>query len=150
MEKNEASVREFIDAVPGDRRRRDAETLLELFGRITGKPPIMWGPTSVGFGEYHYKYPSGREGDAGAAGFAPRKASTVVYLPDGVGAYAEQLSRLGEHTTGVVCVYIKDLTKVDLDVLEEIVAESYRTITSATYEHRAHFTDGGRPTSSTD
>ena len=91
----------------------------------------------VGFGQYHYKYASGREGDAAAAGFAPRKAATTIYLPDGVGRYDQQLRQLGPHTTGVGCLYIKDLEKIDLSVLEAIVAESYRTLTSDTYSLRA-------------
>ena len=90
---------------------------------------MLWG-TIIGFGQYHYRYESGREGDAGAAGFAPRKAATVVYLPDGVGAHAEALARLGPHTTGLVCLYLKNLDDVDLGVLEEIVAASYRNVTA--------------------
>ncbi|HYJ49676.1 MAG TPA: DUF1801 domain-containing protein, partial [Microbacterium sp.] len=81
------------------------------------------------------------EGDAGAAGFAPRKPATVVYLPDGVGAHEEALERLGPHTTGLVCVYIKDLEAVDLGVLEGIVSDSYRNVTSGVWAKRAR--DGG-------
>ena len=97
----------------------------------------MWGPSIIGFGQYHYRYDSGREGDGPAASFSPRKAATTIYLPDGSGAYADRLSRLGPHTTGVGCLYLKDLATVDLGVLEEIVAESYRTVTSGTYGSRA-------------
>ena len=102
--------------------------------------PVLWG-TIVGFGRYHYRYDSGREGEAGAAGFAPRKAANVVYLPDGIGRHQEQLSRLGAHTTGLVCLYLKNLDDVDLGVLEEIVATSYRNVTSGTYTRRAR--EGG-------
>jgi hypothetical protein len=84
-----------------------------------------------------HKYQSGREGDVAAAGFAPHKAATTIYLVDGVGRYEQQLERLGPHTTGVGCLYIKDLDKVDLAVLENIVAESYRTLTRDTYTLRA-------------
>jgi hypothetical protein len=137
MKPTDASVREFVDGVPGAARRRDAETLIEIMQRVTGEPPRMWGPTIIGFGSYHYKYASGREGDAGAAGFSPRKAATTVYLPDGVGAYAEELGRLGEHTTGVGCLYLTHLDRVDLGVLESIVEQSYRRVTAGTFGQRA-------------
>ncbi|MET3768489.1 hypothetical protein ABIB15_001171 [Marisediminicola sp. UYEF4] len=139
------AVRAFIDTVPGATRRRDAERLLELFGRVTGQPATMWGPSIIGYGQYHYRYASGREGDAGAAGFSPRKAATSIYLPDGVGAYAEQLARLGEHKAAVGCLYITNLDKVDLAVLESIIDESYRTVTAGTFGHRAAESNGGRP-----
>jgi hypothetical protein len=91
----------------------------------------------IGFGQYHYKYASGRQGDAVAAGFAPRKAATTIYLMDGIGRYEQQLEQLGPHTTGVGCLYIKDLDKIDLAVLEGIITESYRTLTAGTYGRRA-------------
>lgn len=137
MNATDDPVRAFIDAVGGETRRRDAETLLDMMTRITGEGPRMWGPSIVGFGSYHYKYASGREGDAPAAGFSPRKAATTIYLPDGVGAYPEHLARLGEHTTGVGCLYLKDLGKVDLGTLEAIVDESYRRVTAGTFGQRA-------------
>lgn len=115
-----------------------------MMERITGEPARLWFGI-IGFGQYHYTYASGREGDVGAGGFAPRKAAMSVYLPDGVGAYAAQLEHLGPHRTGVVCLYLGDLSKVDLTVLEEIVAESYRKVTSGTYVHRAAESSGGRP-----
>ncbi|WP_066298302.1 DUF1801 domain-containing protein [Arthrobacter luteolus] len=125
MEKSAAGVGAYLEAVVPAVRRRDAATLLEMMTRITGESPAMWGPSIIGFGAYHYKYASGREGDAPAAGFSPRKAAATVYLADGTEAYAEQLEQLGAHTTGVVCLYLKDLSKVDLGVLEDIVRESY-------------------------
>ena len=124
------AVQDYLDTIPGATRRRDAETLVEMMSRVTGQEPTMWGKSIIGFGQYHYKYASGREGDAAAAGFAPRKAATTIYLLDGVGAYTEPLSRLGPHTTGVGCLYVKDLAKIDLEVLEAIVDESYRTLTA--------------------
>ena len=119
----------FIDGIASPARRRDAETLLELMGRVTGQPPRMWGPTIVGFGAYDYRYATGREGDAPAAAFSPRKAATTVYLPDGVDAH--DLAALGEHTTGVGCLYLKNLEGVDLDALESLVARSYATVSAA-------------------
>lgn len=133
-------VRGYIDAVSPAKRRRDAETLLGLMVRVTGEPARMWG-TIVGFGEYHYRYESGREGDAPAAGFAARKAASSIYLPDGVGAHADLLARLGPHTTGVGCLYVKDLEAVDLAVLESIVTRSYEAVTAGTYTQRAR--EGG-------
>jgi hypothetical protein len=130
-------VQECLDQVASPTRRRDADILLDLMGRVTGEPPRMWGSSIIGFGQYHYHYQSGRQGDGPAASFSPRKAAMTIYLPDGTGAYADQLSRLGPHTTSVGCLYIKDLAKVDLGVLEEIVAESYRTLSSGTYTNRA-------------
>jgi hypothetical protein len=130
------SVQAHLDGVTSEKRRRDAQTLLELMGRATGESPQLWRGL-IGFGQYHYKYASGREGDAPAAGFAPRKAATTVYLLDGVGRYEKQLEQLGPHTTGVGCLYIKDLTQIDLSVLEAIVAESYRNLTAGTYGLRA-------------
>ncbi len=131
------AVQDYLETIPGATRRRDAETLVDLMGRVTGQEPAMWGKSIIGFGQYHYKYASGREGDAAAVGFAPRKAATTIYLLDGVGAYTEPLSRLGPHTTGVGCLYVKDLSKVDLGVLEAIVDESYRTLTAGTNGQRA-------------
>jgi hypothetical protein len=118
-------------------RRRDAETLLALMERATGESARMWGSSIVGFGEYHYKYASGREGDAAAAGFSPRKAASTVYLADGIGAHAELLAKLGPHTTGVGCLYLKDLEEIDLGVLERVVRDSYATVTAGVWGQRA-------------
>jgi hypothetical protein len=137
----DASVREFLDGVTHITRRRDAETLLALMERATGESAHMWSSSIVGFGEYHYKYASGREGDAPAAAFSPRKAASTVYLADGIGAHEQALAGLGPHTTGVGCLYLKDLDDVDLSVLEAIVRDSYRAVTAGTFLQRAR--DGG-------
>ena len=102
----------------------------------------MWGGSIVGYGSYHYRYPSGREGDAPAAAFSPRKAATTVYLADGVGHHVALLERLGPHKAGVGCVYLKDLSDIDLEVLEELIRQSYATLTESAYTKRAR--DGGR------
>ncbi|QMU96499.1 DUF1801 domain-containing protein [Microbacterium esteraromaticum] len=104
-------------------RRRDAETLTALMQEISGRDPATWG-TIIGFGRVHYRYPTGTEGESGLLGFAPRKAATTIYLLDGVGAHAEDLAALGPHTTGVGCLYIKDLEQVDVDVLRRILTRS--------------------------
>lgn len=134
-------LEKFLANVTPAKRQRDARTMLALMERVTGEPPTL-SRTIVGFGSYHYRYESGREGDVAAAGFAPRKTATVVYLMDGVGAHADDLDRLGPHTTGVSCLYIKDLEQVDLAVLERIVARSWRTLTRGTHTARAR--EGGR------
>jgi hypothetical protein len=131
-----ADVRAFLDAVTPAKRRRDAQTLFDLMSRVTGEKPRLYG-TIVAFGTYSFRYASGREGESAPAGFAPRKASLVVYLSDGVSAHASRLARLGPHREGVGCLYITDLDALDLDVLAEIVEESFRTLTRGVYPLRA-------------
>jgi hypothetical protein len=127
----------YLDAVTPAVRRRDADTLRDLMERVTGEPPRMFGASVVGFGEYHYEYAGGHSGDAPALAFAPRKAATTIYLPDGVGAHEERLAALGPHTTGVGCLYLKDLERVDLAVLEQILRASWAAVTSGTFGQRA-------------
>jgi len=129
-------IAEFIAKASPAKRRRDAETLLALFGRATGLEPKLWG-TIVGYGEYHYRYESGHEGDSMAAGFSPRKAAMSVYLNDGTAAHAERLERLGPHRAAVGCLYLTDLEQNDLEVLEEIVRTSFDTLTGGVYGKRA-------------
>lgn len=128
----DASVEDFLAAVTPAVRRRDALRLVTLYSDLTGQPPRLWGPSIVGFGSYHYRYASGREGDAAAAGFSPRKAATTLYLPDGVAAHADALTGLGPHTTGVGCLYVKDLETVDLQVLRSVLSRSWATVTGTT------------------
>ena len=134
-----SAVHEFIAGVKNSVRRRDAETLIELIEQETGLEPALWG-TIVGFGSYHYRYVSGREGDAAAIGFAPRSTASTIYLFDGVAAHEAQLAKLGPHTTGVGCLYIKDLQKVDLNVLREIIGDTYRALAAGTYGELARDT----------
>ncbi|MEM6827737.1 MAG: DUF1801 domain-containing protein [Pseudomonadota bacterium] len=124
-------VEAFIESVEPASKREDAKVLLEAFQRITGEPPKMWGPSMIGFGQYHYKYESGREGDMLRSGFSPRKAKHSLYL---MGGYcdeataklrADQLRRLGKHTTGKSCLYINKLVDVDMGVLEEMIATDW-------------------------
>jgi hypothetical protein len=134
------AVRAFLDSIPWPDRRRDAETMIALMRRATGQEPRISG-SIVGFGTYHYRYASGREGDGPAAAFAARKPATTVYLPDGIGTHADALQALGPHSTGVGCLYLKDLETVDLEALERIVAASYVTVTSGVFSDRAR--EGG-------
>lgn len=129
-------VTALLETVTSDVRRRDAYTLLELMERVTGLAPYRTG-SMVGFGQYHYRYESGREGDAAAAGFAPRKAATVVYLLDGLDRHAAELAELGPHRAGVGCLYLTDLAKVDLTALERVVRRSFETLTAGVYGLRA-------------
>lgn len=128
MEESSGSVDAFVSELASDVRRAEAERLLALMTTITGEEPRMWGSSIIGFGAYHYRYATGREGDAPAAAFSPRKAATTIYLADGVDAHTEQLAALGAHTTGVGCLYIKKLEAVDLDVLTHIVADSFERV----------------------
>lgn len=122
----DADVDAFIDSVDGDRRREDARTVLDLMRDVTGEQPVMWGPSMVGFGTVHYRYASGREGDMFAAGFSPRKTALTVYLTDGFDGRDDLLGRLGPHTTGRSCLYLKRLDTIDLDVLRTLIESSYR------------------------
>ena len=120
-----ASVSAFIGAVENEKRRRDAKTLLAMMKKITGEKPKMWGPSIIGFGEYHYQYESGREGDMLNVGFSPRKANLVCYIMPGYGAFDDVMARLGKHKTGKACLYINKLDDVDLATLEELIRRSY-------------------------
>ena len=123
-------VEAFLDRIEDPRKREDSRAICRLMAEETGEPPRMWGTGIVGFGTYHYTYASGREGDWMALGFAPRKASLTLYLMDGFGGYEELLARLGKHSTGRSCLYVKRLSDVDVDVLREMVRRSYRYTTS--------------------
>ena len=114
---------ELVAAVEHPVRRSDAETLLELMTRVTGYPARMWGPTIVGFGRYHYRYDTGREGDFLITGFSPRKANLVVYILPGYDDIGEQLANLGKPRMGKSCLYINKLADIDLEVLEQIVSD---------------------------
>lgn len=119
-------VSEFIAQVEHPVRRADAEVLDEMFRRVTGQEPRMWGPTMVGYGEYHYEYDSGHSGDALATGFSPRKASLSLYVLTPREETAQLLSRLGKHKSGKACLYVNKLADVDLAVLEELIRSAYR------------------------
>ena len=123
--KTEVSVDAFLDKVADETQRADAYTLLELMKDVTGKPPKMWGPSIVGFGEYHYKYESGHEGDCCAVGFAPRKGTLALYIMPSLDDYAPMLAKLGKHKTGKACLYIKKLADVDLKVLRAMIEKTY-------------------------
>lgn len=117
-------VHEFLDALEDDQKREDSYRFLSVMQQATGEEPVMWGGSIVGFGSYHYKYESGREGDWFLTGFSPRKRSFSLYIMDGFGRYEELLQALGPHTTGKSCLYVKRAADIDMEVLRTLVRES--------------------------
>ena len=118
------SVAAFIGALTDETRRADAKTLVKMMQTAAGEKPQMWGPSIIGFGSYHYRYDSGREGDMPLIGFSPRKAATVLYNMTGFSDSEALRAKLGKHTTGKGCLYIKRLADVDQRVLEALVVKS--------------------------
>lgn len=121
-------VLDFLASLESEQQQKDSQTLITIMQRISGKPPVMWGPSIIGFGLLHYKYESGREGDMPILGFSPRKDKMTLYITDNPEKYSEIRGRLGKHTTSKVCIYINKLSDVNLDVLEELILAAYRDI----------------------
>ena len=121
---NDGDVGSFLAGIGDDERRRDCELVAEMMAAATGHPATMWGGSIVGYGAAHYRYASGREGDWFETGFASRKNSLTLYITPGFGSYQDLLERLGTHSTGVSCLYIKRLADVDLDVLQRLIERS--------------------------
>jgi hypothetical protein len=124
------SVASFIAQLPDQTKRSDAKALVKLMREVTGDPPRMWGPSIIGFGSCHYKYDSGREGDMPVAAFSPRKPATVIYLETGAPSSEALFAKLGRHTIGKSCLYIKGLADVDQAVLKTLVVKSVAEIRS--------------------
>ncbi len=122
------SVEAFLNAITDSTRRTDAKALVKLMKNAAGESPQMWGPSIIGFGSYHYRYDSGREGDMPLVGFSPRKAATVLYNVICSSDSKAQLAKLGKHTTGKGCLYIKTLADVDQAVLASMIAKSVATM----------------------
>ena len=122
----DAKVEAFIEAVDHEKKRADAWRMLEIMKEVTGMEPKMWGPSIIGFGSYHYKYESGREGDAMITGFSPRKAKMSLYIMPGFSKYDELMSRLGKYKTGKSCLYVNKLEDIDEEVLRELIAQSVK------------------------
>jgi hypothetical protein len=116
-----ASVDDFLAAVPDATRRDDARAVCDLMKEVTGLEPTMWGPSIVGFGSYHYRYASGHEGDTCVVGFSPRKTSLSLYVTTSVESVADLLAKLGPHTTGKACIYVKRLDDIDRTVLKKLI-----------------------------
>jgi hypothetical protein len=118
---NNRSVEDFLNRIEDENKRLDSFKLLELMQSVTGEQPRMWGDSIVGFGSYHYRYASGREGDWFLAGFSPRKQSLTLYIMAGFDQYQSLMAGLGRYTTGKSCLYVKKLDDIDYDTLRELV-----------------------------
>ena len=123
---NDASVTQFLESVTDEQKRNDCLEILKLMKQVTKEEPKMWGASMVGFGSYHYKGKSGREGDWMLVGFSPRKQNLTIYLNHGFDTHADLLQKLGKFTTGMGCLYIRRLEDVDKKVLKELVQASVR------------------------
>ena len=124
------SPESFIQTVEHDVRRADAKVLLDLFADVTQLVPRMWGPSIIGYGRYHYKYESGREGEFMMTGFSPRKANQVIYIMPGYTDHSAILDRIGKYKIGKSCLYINKLADIDLDVLRELITSGFEDMKS--------------------
>ncbi|MEM9672692.1 MAG: DUF1801 domain-containing protein [Bacteroidota bacterium] len=118
------NISEFLSKVENPQKREDCFTLLDLMKEETGEEPQYWHSNMVGFGQYHYKYASGQEGDWFLTGFSPRKQNLTIYIMSGFERYEELMEQLGRYKTGKSCLYVKRLSDIDLDILKELVRES--------------------------
>lgn len=121
---NEQDVEAYLNSVENEKKREACTVLLRLMEDVTGSNPKMWGSSIVGFGSYHFKYESGREGDWFLTGFAPRKKNLTLYIMSGFDEYEQLLSGLGKYSTGKSCLYINKMEDIDLDVLRELIEQS--------------------------
>jgi len=122
------SVTDFLNSITDAEKREDSFALLALMEKITGEKPVLWGTSIIGFGSYHYKYDSGREGDMPLTGFSPRKQNLTIYIMAGFTTYAGLLEKLGPYKTGKSCLYIKRLSQINIAVLQELIAASYQRL----------------------
>jgi hypothetical protein len=125
---NDASVEDFLNAVEDEQKRADSFVVLEMMQKATKSEPKMWGPSIVGFGTRKYKYSDGREAEWLIIGFSPRKTNLTLYIPGRLEEYAELMSKLGKHSTGKGCLYLKRLSDVDQKVLKDLIATSVKRI----------------------
>jgi hypothetical protein len=123
-QENDASVDAYLKTIEDEKKREASFIVKELMEEVTGEEARMWGDSIVGFGHYHYKYASGREGDWMLTGFAPRKRNLTLYIMSGFEEYDDLMQKLGKHSTGKSCLYINKLEDIDLDVLRELVGRS--------------------------
>ncbi len=126
---NIRAVKDYIASLDGQ-TAKDTQILIEMMQRISAHQPQLWNAGTIGFGTYHYKYSSGREGDGHVIGFYPRKGKITIYLMDGTARYSQLLAKLGKHTTTGYCVYIRQLSDIELPILEQIVQKSYENVKS--------------------
>ena len=123
---NDASIEDFLNTVEDEQKRKDYLEIVKIMKQVTKEEPKMWGPSIIGFGSYHYKYESGREGDMMQIGFSPRKQNITLYVGLGDNTENPLLKKLGKHTTGKGCLYIKKLADVDKKVLQNLITNSYK------------------------
>lgn len=126
---NDLDVMEFIEQVKEESQKQDAKVIVELMKEATGLEPKMWGTSIIGFGSYHYKYESGREGDALKLGFSPRSKNISLYMARGYDKFPELSEKLGKYTSGKSCFYIKKISDVDKFILQEMFSESFAHMT---------------------
>jgi hypothetical protein len=122
------SVTAFLNAVSDERRRKDGRTLLKLMREVTGEKPVMWGPSIIGFGKYHYRYASGHEGDCCLTGFSPRKQALSIYVMAGCETFPDLMQKLGKYKTGKCCLYVKSLDDIDLPTLKALIRKSVQHV----------------------
>ena len=132
-QKNDGNVIAFLNNIEDEKRKQDSFVVLDLMKKIMKSLPSMWGASIIGFGSYHYKYASGREGDWFLTGFSPRKQSLTLYIMTGFSQYNEILSRLGKHKTSKSCLYINKIEDIELNVLEELITASVVHLSSKKY-----------------
>lgn len=125
---NKQSVKQFLEKVTDKNKREDCYTVLKLMKQVTKGEPKMWGNSIVGFGSYHYKYESGREGDWFVTGFSPRKQNLTIYIMIGFEQYPGLMKKLGKHKTGISCLYINRLEDINLSVLKELITKSVKKL----------------------
>lgn len=121
---NDGDIENFLNSVEDPQRREDAKILLPLMAKWNDDTPKMWGTSIIGFGEYHYKYASGREGDHLISGFSPRKGALTIYIMDGFKNHTSLMEKLGKYKTGSSCLYVKKLDDINIDILEKLVKAS--------------------------
>lgn len=129
-ERNDISVQQYIDSLTDEALKSDASVIMKMMHDISGENPIIYGIGTIGYGVYKYHYTSGRKGEAHTLAFYPRKGKITVYLMDGTARYSALLAKLGKHSTTGYCIYIKQLSDIDVSVLQQILEKSFQNITT--------------------
>lgn len=129
-ERNDISVQQYIDSLADEALKSDASAIMQMMHDISGENPVLYGIGTIGYGVYKYHYTSGRKGDAHTLAFYPRKGKITVYLMDGTARYSALLAKLGKHSTTSYCIYIKELSDIDVSALQQILEQSFQNITT--------------------
>jgi len=128
------NVVDFLATLEDDKQRHESEELVAIMHEVSGKPPVMWGPSIIGFGSQHYKYESGREGDMPIIGFSPRKGKFAFYLTYEIDRYKDQLEKVGNYQNGKACIYFKRLSDINKDELKKLIRQTYENESKKSYE----------------